>query len=291
MADQFESETPTFEKLARRWQGQDVAYTSAPLTAALCYGRVLVPRDALTNERAAGGEAIRDHWSYVLVVGDRKDRGSILGFGFEEDGKPIFELAAMDFEAEMPWRERAAEFSSVVGGNLIPVLSTPFNLDRIFSRGNREVIVASIKGLRIVDEDQLTIGQVIEFRCDKQAAKKYQRMLRWLDTTMVGKTEAEVVDTIEQKLEDYEWAIKKHGIKTVTGAVSELLQGKYLLGTSGVAATLAATGHPDLGILAGAGLAVGKICVSVATSMLDHADVVRGSNSEIAWLFDLKKGL
>ncbi len=76
--------------------------------------------------------------------------------------------------------------------------------------------------------------------------KKSLRKVRgWLDLEMTNKSVQEITDLISARLESYDWALRKHGIQTVTGALSQLLD-LTVLKTAGVtAAGLALAGHPS----------------------------------------------
>ena len=58
---------------------------------------------------------------------------------------------------------------------------------------------------------------------------------------------------------------------------------------SSVTAAVASVGFPVLGLLAGAGIIVGRVGVRVASDWLELKDVARGENSEVAWLYETKK--
>jgi len=158
-----------------------------------------------------------------------------------------------------------------------------------FNEGDRRVIVATLEGLGLVDEFALTWDQVLDFRKDVNNRHKYVRFLHWLDKDMIGKSHAFIEDEISLRLEDYERSLKKHGIKTVIGTVSEVLDGKYILGSSGIAAGLSLSGHPVLGSLVGAGLLIGKIAVKVSETALSFDDKELGSNSEVSWVYEVKQ--
>ena len=158
-----------------------------------------------------------------------------------------------------------------------------------YSGGDRDAVVMCLENLEIVDEEQLTWEQVLEFRADVETMGKYKRFLHWLDKEMVGKSQAFVEDEISIRLEDYEQALKRHGIRTVIGTIEETLDGKYLLGASGIAGSLTLAGHPTLGVLAAGLLIGGKIGVKLMQTKLDFDDVERGPNSEISWVYEVKK--
>ena len=102
---------------------------------------------------------------------------------------------------------------------------------------------------------------------------------------MLGKSQNFIEDEITQRMEGYECALNKHGIKTVLGTVEEALDGKYLIPPG----LLTLTGHPGWDLLA-AGLWIGgKIVVKLLQTKLDYDNVERGPNSELSWLYEVKK--
>ncbi|MBI4831010.1 MAG: hypothetical protein HY801_05540 [Candidatus Lindowbacteria bacterium] len=161
--------------------------------------------------------------------------------------------------------------------------------DMEYANGNRAAVAAVLFNLKITDEEKLTWSQVIEFREDKEARKKYRRLLHWLDNEMVGKSHAFIEDEIAMKLEDYEWALKKHDIKTVLGTVSDTLDGEYLKGVAAVSGVVSLAASPLFGLLAGTGLVVSKVGVQLVQNWLDFKEIERGPNSEIAVVYDIKK--
>ncbi len=119
-------------------------------------------------------------------------------------------------------------------------------------------------------------------------------MRNWLDTEMVGKSISYVSDAIATRLDGYEWALKKHGIETVTGAVSDLLDYRFLASAGSVVGGLLAGGlwagaGTGLAELVGAGIVIGKAAVSVVNKRVDLADRKRGEGSEVAFVHELKK--
>lgn len=186
-------------------------------------------------------------------------------------------------------REVAKSFSNTYGISMVTLFETASERNREYKEGNREVVIAVLSDIEIIDEDKLTWEQVLEFRADEENHRRYKRFLHWLNKEMIGKSQAFIEDEISLKLEDYEKALKKHGIKTVFGMVEEALDGKYLLGASGVAGSLTLAGHPLLGML-GAGILIGgKVVVKLVQTKLNFDDVERGQNSEISWVYEAKK--
>jgi len=172
----------------------------------------------------------------------------------------------------------------------IPVYSSSNERDAQYGMGDHGAIVSYLKDLEIVDEENTRWEQVLEFRKDQTARLKYRRFIHWLDSEMVGKSASFVEDAIAIKLEDYRWALRKHGIRTFLGAISATLDPKYLLGTSAVAASMGLlTSQPLWALLTQGGLMVGKACVSLARAGLDFDEVRRGHNSEVAFVYEAQK--
>lgn len=172
-----------------------------------------------------------------------------------------------------------------------PVYNSIESLSEEYKPGNKMVIFAAITNIGIVDENKLEWAQVMEFRKDPAAQKKYRRMIHWLDTEMVGKTTNFISDRIANKLEDYEWALKKHGIETITGCLSRIIDPQFIAASSAAVTGLFLAGDQFIATIGGLGLLAGKAAISITKSALDIIDKRRGKDSEIAFVYDMKKKL
>lgn len=190
---------------------------------------------------------------------------------------------------DLIYRDIAKAFSTKYKIPVATVFGSRKNQRIIYSGGDKKVVVSCLQNIGIVDEKRLSWEQVLDFRSDADSRKKYKRFLHWLDKEMIGKSQSFIEDDIAIKLEDYESALKKHGLKTVIGTIDEALDGKYLAGILGITAPLILTGHPTLGFLAGTGLLVGKVAVKLSQVLLDYDDIERGPNSEISWVYEVKQ--
>jgi hypothetical protein len=158
-----------------------------------------------------------------------------------------------------------------------------------YTEGNVTSVLISLENLQIIDEDKLTWEQVLEFRKDDESKKKYKQFLHWLDTNMISKSQSFIQDEITIKLENYENALKKHGIQTVIGTVEELLDYKSLAAYFGAGFGIGAATDPIWGMLSGTGLFISNICIKAARKMIEYKEGLTGANSEIAWVHQLKK--
>lgn len=157
--------------------------------------------------------------------------------------------------------------------------------------GSYEVLIYSLSDLNIVDEKDLTWDQVLELRRDDDAKVKLRQLRNWLDTGMVGKTKSQIADEIGISISNYEWAVKKHGIKTVIGSIHAALDPKFLAGAGAAVGGVSLSGDPLLAALAGGAIFLGKISLSVASALVDIVDTKRASNPEVAYIIELKKNV
>jgi hypothetical protein len=152
-------------------------------------------------------------------------------------------------------------------------------------------LTAAISNIAMVDEKSLDWNQVIEFRKDADTRMKYRRLVRWIDNELKEKKPEEIEDLIALRLDDYQWALKKHGVKLSLGTLSCLLDPKFL---GAVSATVAAAGFAGGGLwaaLAGASLTVGQAVVTFGTQLVDTLDERRKDNYEVAYVHQLQKRL
>lgn len=155
----------------------------------------------------------------------------------------------------------------------------------------RSSLVLALSNLEIVDENQLSWEQVIQFRHDEDARKKYKRLIHWLEKDMLDKPQSYIEDEISIKLDDYRTAIHKHGIKTVLGAISDVLDGKFLLGTAAMSVSSLLSGHPVLSGIVTGGMMIGKVIVSVAQRWVDYKQTEPDKDKEVAYVYEIEKKL
>jgi hypothetical protein len=160
---------------------------------------------------------------------------------------------------------------------------------RDFPDGPCQVLTAAISDCGLVDEETLTWEQVHEFRRDAEARTKYRRLVRWIEAELRTRSPDEVRDLLAIRLDDYEWAMKKHGLKALMGSLSCLLDPKFLVGVSAAVTAGAVAGDSAWAALAGASLTVGRALLSFGTTYVDSIDERRKDNYEIAYLHEIQR--
>lgn len=255
------------ESLAISWE--------RPKTAALSFDRVLQTGYDIPIEVGYLDETgVTDSFIVVWLF------SNLLRFGVEVGAA----------EGEMTVGEVVSE-SYVLDSGLPATICTSSAIPTSEAPSAAAIVTAALSNLQIVNEDMLTWDQVLEVRSDPEARTKYRRLSRWVTTQLAGRSSAEVEDDIAIKLEDYEWACKKHGLKTKLGTLSALLDPKFLTGLSAPTAAAGLIGGPGWASLTAASLVFGKVVASFGTSLLEFEKEKRGSNYEIAYIHEIKEQL
>src|SRR6266404_4994202 len=133
----------SFAALKNSWRGQQVAYSSRPLTAALCYDRVVVPSLVLDFRHSL--PAWTKHVQYGMWVGPEefaKRRVMLSGFRLGKN-QGLLEIATIAHSASLS-RKQAMEVEEWTGASVIPVFDERTDYEQILKKGSREVLVASL---------------------------------------------------------------------------------------------------------------------------------------------------
>jgi len=293
--ESFDSFENLFGKPALPSPGETVAVAwNTPKTASLFFDRVwsvpIIENSAPDPIRVYGGTDV-EFWPGVVVLAFQEKPhliNPIVGKYVTGDLTTLERKLGADLYAHSARTISAALFEAH-GINSIPMYRSSESRNLEYKSGNSETMIAAIDGAQVVDESRLAWEQVIEFRKDTEARLKLRRMRLWLDSNFADKPIAFVSDSIATKLEDYEWALKKHGMSTVVGTFSELVDTKLLTSAAVATAGLAAGGAGLWAALGGVGIIAGKAVASVTKKMIDLGDIRRGPNSEIAFVHELRK--
>lgn len=170
-----------------------------------------------------------------------------------------------------------------------PVYSSQQRFILDHPNGNSVVYQAAIENIPDIVEDDVSWDQIMEFRNDKDALHKYRELRLWLEHSISAESVEHARDIIAQKIDNYEWALKKYDLKTKTGAFSRILDWKGVLSITSGAGIGALAGGPFESLLAAGAFAVSRVSVWVAERMIERADIKRGVDSEVAIICDAKQ--
>jgi hypothetical protein len=282
------------EKILLPAVNETTAITLKPKTAALCFDRVWAASDDVVPEpiRCWGGtDTELSGVGLAAGFNIQTNRTRIITMVGPEEKKLEMMKAGTDYGLATAFRKISASFAAKYKTPLIPVFDFIKQRNHMYGEGDRDVVVTALDNLNIVDEKLLTWEQVTEFRKDEDSQMKYRRFLHWLDKEMVGKSQIYIEDEIAIRLDNYESALAKHGIKTIVGAIEESLDGKMFLQAFAIADRLNLAGHPTLGFLVGTGIIAGKIIIRLIQVKLGYDDIERSQDGEISWVYEAKRQL
>jgi hypothetical protein len=158
-----------------------------------------------------------------------------------------------------------------------------------YPSGNTLVYQAALENLPEIIEDQVSWEQILEFRSDEEAIRKYRELRLWLEYSLSVQSIEHARNLIARKIEDYEWAIRKHGLKTTTGALSSIFSWEGLISMGAGAGIGAALGGPVWSALTGTLFTVGRASVWVAERMIEMQDIKHGPDAAVALICDAKR--
>jgi len=105
----------------------------------------------------------------------------------------------------------------------VPVFDDEDDLLRFLPKGASPVLCAVADNIPAIVEAGATWEQVVQFRRDVAAIRKYRNLRLWLLDLGQSRDLDEFSDRIAQRLSEYEWSLAKHGFETRMELVTEIL--------------------------------------------------------------------
>ncbi len=162
-----DKEFKTSEEVVVPCQGESAAISLKPKTAALCYDRIWATSDAVVpraircwggSPAELNGRGLAADWNI------QTHRAPIVAMCGPDEKRLQLLKASTDYGLGLILREVAKSFSAKHGIAMVPVYDLSSDRQTGFHEGTRQVVVTTLSNLEIVDEQQLTWEQVIEFR-------------------------------------------------------------------------------------------------------------------------------
>jgi len=174
------------------------------------------------------------------------------------------------------------DYYSVLGVYLVPVFFSPTEHEKQFNQHSNELtkrpaISICINNFPEMVEEHLDWEQVLNIRNDKKSIIKVRRLKNWLNKEILCKSDSEMKSILDEAIDDYKFALKKHGIQTIAGAISTVSTASVTLLN-----TLSQSGSFDV---AGLSIASG-LSVFAIKSFVDRMEAKR---HPVALIYDLMK--
>lgn len=182
-----------------------------------------------------------------------------------------------------------ARVLSDIQDQVLPLYASAGEFEQTYSSNTARAYEAALVNLEIVDEKRLTWRQVQDFREDEEAVTKYRNLRLWLRDLNADSLQ-HAVDQIAQRVENYRWALRKHGLETRLGLLSEIIDHRTTLTAAGGLAIGAATGLDLLAPLAAGLVVAGKLVASLVTRRIERKDLMhRHESKDAAIIYDVQE--
>lgn len=258
-----------------------------PKIAALAHDRVLqlyplafgMPKEIV----AYCGTLFEEFFYYGSLLTHIAERRKVL------PPPPLMEDHDIQLRAGFALRSISSEIYNTFGLNSTIYYDTRADYTADYPSGPQQVLTTALENIAMVEESSLSWEQVLEFRQDIESRAKYRRLVRWIDNELKTKSPSEILDIIAIRLDDYQWGLKKHGVKTVLGSLSCVLDPKFLASAAAVVGASTLAGGELWAALSTTTLTVGRAALSFGKSYIDSLDERRKDNYEVAYIHDIKK--
>jgi hypothetical protein len=177
-----------------------------------------------------------------------------------------------------------------VGVTVIPSFADNKEFSTQYGKGKAIAYQAVLANLPVVNEDSLDWEQILQFRRDKESVSKYRDLRLWLHHSLNAESVQHATDLISKKINDYRWAIEKHGMQTISKGLTQIYDWKDVA-KAGAASKVVGMlgGGPIASVLVAAITVAPKIVAWVIDRRVTLKDVERGENREIAIIYEALK--
>lgn len=135
-----------------------------------------------------------------------------------------------------------------------------------------------INNMPTIVEEKLKWRQVLEVRKDESSVKKIRRLRNWINSELNGKTRSEIAELLGQAIDDYIFALKKHGIMTTVGGITTVLSSS---------ASIAEALSGEFAVQLSAGLVVSAGLITYTASQL--SDFFENKRAPVAFIYEIQQ--
>jgi hypothetical protein len=224
---------------------------------------VIVDRPELELEVRHGLQVIKNHFPFDVTL-------------LDEDVETLLERTA---RCEITL---VADVYNRADVPLVPVYESRRVFDRQFPQGDVTAYQVILSELDIPDDSSLEWEQVVDFRQNTRALTKYRSLQKWVRESLASASVEDARDILAQHLDEYSRLLRDSGFKTVKGVLIEVASGAAVFGVA------LSHGDPVTAVIT-AGLAIGKVALTVVESRRDLKNTIRSHNAAVAVIYEAKK--
>lgn len=154
------------------------------------------------------------------------------------------------------------------------------DLSEFEKRTTHSAYEGCLSNMPVIVEESLEWDKVLAMREDAESIKKIHRFRRWVDLELEGKSPNEIVDILGKAMDDYQYALKKHGVMTAIGGITTILSAY---------STIIEAFSGDFSAQISAGLAIsGGLITYTATQLSEYFEKKR---EPVALIYELENEL
>jgi len=168
--------------------------------------------------------------------------------------------------------------------HVTPMYHEPTQFERDFTQYEQQtefsLMQICMDNIPEIDESLLKWEQINEIRHDRNEIEKLRRFRLWSFTELSGKSKEEIRCEFEKELDDYKFALKKHGIMTSMGGITTVLSASATV-LDGI----------NNGLLSGIAAGVTVTSAIIYFTAQQIAEYFETSRKPIAYVYDIAKKL
>lgn len=205
---------------------------ACPMTAALFFDRVWCMDNQAPSDIGLRFGSLEEAFCLGLVESLVATIADATGADEKKLAEVAEKMSGLEFEIKVSQMFESMILTPVkrMSGRDVSVFSaTQAACKEVYRPGEYKAALAILEGVPLIEEGSLTWEQVSELRADTKSRRKLMRFLHWVETEYANQPLSVIREGIEQKLSDYEEAVKKHGIQRSLGRLSVMLDGSLWL--------------------------------------------------------------
>lgn len=148
---------------------------------------------------------------------------------------------------------------------------------------------AALHSIPQIIEKECTWEQVWEIRKDIESMRKLRKLRSWFSESMQSTSATHAQEIIESYIDDYKWAIEKHGLVTSIGVLKSVIKSDSILSASGAAIISNLVAGETAAVITAGIILTSNAATEVASYLVNRREIDHGKKSEVAILFEINE--
>jgi len=223
--------------------------------------------------------AIARSTSRSAVVDQTRTSDDLDDAGYAEFGRQLAELQHLSrhFQRNSDVRRILFPFFEKIGAGSLPLFHPSDDAPeaRADQPETLDQVCVTLSGLPLIQTTEASWDQVLEFRKDKDAARRLTRLRLFLAKEFEGKPRSYIRDQLHETIRQYEDKARKHGFILVDGILSEICSSRNLVPV--VASIYGIISNNAALTTAGGTLEIGKVALTIRRYLRERQEELSAS--------------